>query len=237
VTASWLVTVRAAPQDNCDVPTFYDRDVQLGHFDVSAEVLNAPGQPLERFIGAPGSALIDDLDGPPPVDGWRLISGDLNAPAERQPVFAAPWDNPAGNGWMVIGLWQLDGAWNATILSDSRPVRPSRVRRREGLELDWSHSARHGVGFRAHTRLGQVAVTLQNRSQKQWANRYRDYDGVSISPTRGVFDLPQSMHTTMVSDRRAGCGQDRLTRRRRAPTACVRGRISSAAFKRARVRP
>jgi hypothetical protein len=61
------------PEDNCDVPTFYDGDVQLGRFDVSAEVLNAPGQPLEHFIGAPGSALIDDLNGPPPVDGWRLI--------------------------------------------------------------------------------------------------------------------------------------------------------------------
>jgi hypothetical protein len=166
------------------VAIHYDGDLQFGRFDVAAEVLNAPGQRLELFIGAPAAAVIDDLDGPPPADGWRLIAGDLNSPVENQPVLAAPWDNPRGGDWMVISLWQLDGTWHATLNSGRQKIRPSRATRRRGLELAWPASA---DGKTAHlladTRLDDIAVTLRNNAPEPWVNDYRDYNGISISVT------------------------------------------------------
>jgi hypothetical protein len=72
--------------------------MQLGDYDVSAAILAAAGARLSELIGDQGAASVDDIHGPPPIDGWRLIAGDIDSPRAQQPVLAAPWMNARSNG-------------------------------------------------------------------------------------------------------------------------------------------
>src|SRR5450631_655089 len=119
------------------MPSRYDADMQLGYYDVPAAVLSAAGVPLAELIGERGAASVDDMMGTPPVDGWRVIAGDLADFGGEPPVLAAPWSSPRSNGWMVIRLLRPDNVWQASILGDDRPLRLSRARRRAGLTLTW----------------------------------------------------------------------------------------------------
>ena len=76
--------------------------MQLGYYDVPAAVLSADGVPLAELIGELGATSVDDMMGPPPADGWRVIAGDLADSGDQLPVLAAPWASPRSNGWMVI---------------------------------------------------------------------------------------------------------------------------------------
>jgi hypothetical protein len=154
----------------------FDTDMQLGYYDVPAAVLSADGVPLTELIGERGAASLDDMMGPPPVDGWRVIAGDLADFGGQQPVLAAPWSSPRSNGWMVISLSRPDSAWQASILGDDRPLRPSRARRRAGLTLTWSvpvMSASVGT-------VPQLRVRLSNAGDRPWGNDGADYDHVTV---------------------------------------------------------
>lgn len=165
--------------------------MQLGDVDVPADVLNARGQRLEDVLRTSNTPSIDDLLGPPPTEGWRLISGDLGSPVERQPRLAAPWADPRGNGWMVIKLWRFDGEWQAAIAGDTRPLRPSRARRRVGLELRWS-SPTGDLVLPARTPPGQLTVLLRNTGHAPWANHGEDNNSTRILVTdeRGEMVQP-----------------------------------------------
>ena len=154
----------------------YDADMQLGYYDVPAAVMSADGVPLTELIGERGAASVDDMMGPPPVDGWRVIAGDLADFGGQPPVLAAPWSSPRSNGWMVINLSLLDGVWQASILGDDRPLRPSRARRRAGLTLAWPVPAMAAsVGT-----IPQLRVRLSNAGDRPWDNDGRDYDHVTV---------------------------------------------------------
>src|SRR5450755_3057036 len=154
----------------------YDADMQLGYYDVPAAVLSADGVPLAELIGELGAASVDDMMGPPPADGWRVIAGDLADSGGQLPVLAAPWSSPRSNGWMVISLSRPDGVWQASILGDDRPLRPSRARRRAGLTLTWPVPAMSAsVGT-----VPQLQVRLTNAGKRAWQNDGADYDGVTV---------------------------------------------------------
>jgi len=156
--------------------TSYDADMQLGYYDVSAAVLSADGVPLAELIGERGAASVDDMLGPPPDDGWRLIAGDLDDFSGEPPALAAPWSSPRSNGWMVISVWRLNGEWHASILGDNRPLRPSRARRRAGLALAWPAPVMSAtVGT-----VPQLQVRLTNNSEHAWQNDGGDYDHVTV---------------------------------------------------------
>jgi hypothetical protein len=156
--------------------TRYDADMQLGYYDVPGDVLSAGGVPLAELIGEPGAASVDDLMGPPPVDGWRVIAGDLNEFGGASPVLAAPWSSPRSNGWMVIIVSRRDAIWQASIQGDDRPLRPSRARRRAGLTLEWlipMTSASVGT-------VPELRVRLTNAGERAWRNDGADYGGVTL---------------------------------------------------------
>jgi hypothetical protein len=166
------------------VPAVYDHDMQLGHWDVSAEVLNAPGEPLDAMIGVSAGSIANDLLGPPPVDGWRLIAGSLNDPFQEPAVVAAPWADPRGNGWMVLQLWRREGHWGATVPFDRKPLRPSRALRRRGLRLAWSAASDHALHrIRPDTGLDEVPLVLRNDGPDDWQNQYGDVNGVLLVVT------------------------------------------------------
>jgi hypothetical protein len=156
--------------------TRYDADMQLGYYDVPAAVLSAPGVPLAELIGEQGAASVDDMMGPPPIDGWRVIAGDLTAFDGGPPVLAAPWSSPQSNGWMVISAARLDGVWQASILGDDRPLRPSRARRRARLTLTWPVPVMSApVGT-----VPQLQVRLTNGGERSWLNDGGDYNHVTV---------------------------------------------------------
>jgi hypothetical protein len=160
----------------------FAEDVQLGDFDVPAATMNEAGRPLEDLVGTTAAVLVDDMHGPPPDDGWRLIAGDLASPSEKQPVLAAPWDNPRGNGWMVIQLSRRDGIWYATTAGDRGPIRRSRRLWRDGLQLTWSAEAAEQAAHLRPTRgLDPLTVILTNTSARRWTNEGGDHDFVPIS--------------------------------------------------------
>lgn len=156
--------------------TRYDADMQLGYYDVPGAVLSARGVPLVELIGEQGAASVDDMMGPPPIDGWRVIAGDLTDFGSEPPVLAAPWSSPRSNGWMVISAARLDGVWQASILGDDRPLRPSRTRRRAGLTLAWPVAVMSApVGT-----VPQLRVRLTNAGERSWLNEGGDYDHVTV---------------------------------------------------------
>jgi hypothetical protein len=66
---------------------------QLDRYNVPTAVLKAAGAPLVDLIGEQGAASVDDMLGPPPIDGWRVIDGDLASSDPQVPILAAPWVN------------------------------------------------------------------------------------------------------------------------------------------------
>jgi hypothetical protein len=170
----------------------YDTDMQLGYYDVPGAVLSADGVTLAELIGERGAASVDDMMGAPPVDGWRLIAGDLADFGGETPVLAAPWSSPRSNGWMMISLWRLDGIWQASILGDDRPLRPSRARRRAGLTLAWPVrviSAPIGT-------VPQLRVRLSNAGDRPWHNDGADYDHVTVRLLEpGGEPLPETLRS------------------------------------------
>jgi hypothetical protein len=158
------------------VGTRYDGDMQLGYYDVPGDVLSADGVRLAELIGEQGAASVDNLMDPPPVDGWRVIAGDLAEFGGDPPVLAAPWSSPRSNGWMLIIVSRRDGMWWASILGDDRTLRPSRARRRAGLTLEWPvpmMSASVGT-------VSELRVRLANAGELQWRNEGADHDGVTL---------------------------------------------------------
>jgi hypothetical protein len=167
-------------RDTCHMTARYDVDMQLGYYDVPAAVLSASGVPLAELIGEGGASSVDDMMGPPPVNGWRVIAGDLADFGGEPPALAAPWSSPRSNGWMVISVSRLDGVWQASILGDSRPLRPSRARRRAGLTLTWSVPVMSApVGT-----VPQLRVRLSSAGDRPWHNDGADYDHVTVQLLR-----------------------------------------------------
>ena len=113
-------------------------DVQLGCYDVPAQVLAADGVPLVYLVGEQGAASVDTLLGPPPVDGWRVIAAPFPPPPGELSILAAPWADRRSNGWMLVTFTSRDGRWTACIEEDRRPVRPGRKHRRAALQLQWA---------------------------------------------------------------------------------------------------
>lgn len=156
--------------------TRYDADVQLGYYDVPGAVLSARGVPVAELIGERGAASVDDMMGPPPIDGWRVIAGDLADFGSEPLVLAAPSSSPRSNGWMVISAARLYGVWHASILGDDRPLRPSRARRRAGLTLGWPVPVMSApVGT-----VPPLQVRLTNAGERSWLNDGDDYDHVTV---------------------------------------------------------
>ena len=113
---------------------------QLDEFDVPAAVLAAPGVPLVDLIGVLGAASVDDMLGPPPADGWRVVAGDLAAPHLHPPALAAPWTNRDTPTWMMLGVYRCEGQWRTVVNGTGSVARPGRASRRAGLALDWVES-------------------------------------------------------------------------------------------------
>jgi hypothetical protein len=98
----------------------------LGDLVVARSALTEPGVPLIDLLGEAGAARVDDMHGPPPVDGWRVIDGALPAhPAvDVVATIAAPWEHPGSNGWMMLFVIRRAGQWQPTHLMDRRPLAP-----------------------------------------------------------------------------------------------------------------
>jgi hypothetical protein len=67
---------------------------------------------------------------------------------------------------MVVDLPRLAGKWHAAIVGDSLPLRPSRARRRAGLQLDWQSDSA-GFVVIAGTPL-PLEVLLPNTNECRW---------------------------------------------------------------------
>lgn len=99
----------------------------------------------------------------PRRDTWRVAARyDADMQLGYYDVPAAPW-------------W-LDWVWQASILGDDRPLRPSRARRRAGLRLTWPvrlMSAPVGT-------VPQLRVRLSNAGERAWRNDGADYGHVTV---------------------------------------------------------
>jgi hypothetical protein len=144
-------------------------DVQLGEYDVPAQVLAAAGVPLTELVGDQGAASVDTLMGPVPIDGWRVISGPFPPEPGASSVLAAPWQGPpwhpgSSNGWMQVRFTRTDGDWSACVTVDYRPVRPGRRHRRAGIRLQW-HSTLITAPAGASP---EVRLSLRNTASVPW---------------------------------------------------------------------
>lgn len=153
---------------------------QLDQFDVPAAVLEAAGVPLVELIGEQGAASVDDMLGPPPADGWRVIAGDLASPGAspelRQFMLAAPWINRDPSTWMLISVYRRDGQWHSLINGSGSVARPGRASRRAGLALDWVEPTMvAAVGTVPNLRL-----RLRNVGDRRWEPDGLDYDHVEV---------------------------------------------------------
>jgi hypothetical protein len=111
--------------------------MQLDQFNVPDDVLAAPGVLLVHLIGEQGAAGVDDMLGPPPPDGWRVIDGDLTSPELHPPTLAAPWINRDPSKWMLISVYRFEGKWGSVVQGTGSVTRPGRDVRRAGLALNW----------------------------------------------------------------------------------------------------
>ena len=150
--------------------------IQLDEFDVPAAVLAESGVPLVELIGEHGAASVDDMLGPPPVDGWRVISGDLADPELHLPALAAPWVNRDSSTWMILGLYRLHGQWHTSVSGTGSVPRPGRARRRSGLTLDWVEpTMTASVGT-----VPRLPLRLRNVSGDRWIADGKDTDHVQV---------------------------------------------------------
>jgi hypothetical protein len=97
----------------------------VGDFVVGRSVLTELGVPLIDLLGRRAAASVDNMFGPLPVDGWRVIDGALPADpaADVAPVIiAAPWEHPGANGWMVQSVVRHLGRWQTMHIMDRRPL-------------------------------------------------------------------------------------------------------------------
>jgi hypothetical protein len=140
-----------------------DGQVQLGDFDVPASVLAVDGVSLIDLIGVEGAAAIDDLLSPP-ATGWRVIEGDLNAPAGQSTVIAAPWPGIDTAGWMLIAVTHRAGRRSSVVHGDRFVIRPGRSRRRSGLALEWIHPVISTPAATSPT----LTVRLRNNGPQEW---------------------------------------------------------------------
>lgn len=149
---------------------------QLDQFNVPDDVLEAPGHRLVDLIGEQGVESVDDMLGPPPSDGWRVVAGNLAAPESDLPTLAAPWTNRDPSKWMLISLYRRDGKWHSVIQGSGSVVRPGRDVRRAGLALDWvAPSMTASVGT-----VPTLELALRNVGAAPWVNEGQDYDDVGV---------------------------------------------------------
>ena len=157
---------------------------QLDQFNVPDDVLATPGAPLVHLIGEQGAAGVDDMLGPPPPDGWRVIAGDLASPESDLPTLAAPWINRDPSKWMLISVYRFDGGWHSVVQGTGSVARPGRASRRAGLVLDWLVSPMVvPVGTVPRLKLG-----LRNVGHAPWRADSEDNDHVRVwamGPTGG----------------------------------------------------
>jgi hypothetical protein len=95
----------------------------VGDVVVARSVLREPGVPLIDLLGQRAAASVDNMFGPSPVDGWRVIDGALpvDLVVDVAPVIiAAPWEHPGANGWMVVSVVRHAGRWQAMHIMDRR---------------------------------------------------------------------------------------------------------------------
>ncbi|GGM18772.1 hypothetical protein GCM10011594_43580 [Nakamurella endophytica] len=150
--------------------------LQLGEVDVSAAVLADRGVPLARLIGDHGANSVDDLDGRPPTDGWRVIHGDLVHPGEVLPIVAASWPIGGPDTWIVIRAYRADGQWQTAVEGTGVVARPGRAVRRAGLALEWvTEPATVARGTSPDLRL-----VLRNIGQQWWTADGNDDNYVEV---------------------------------------------------------
>jgi len=149
---------------------------QLDQFNVPDDVLAAPGARLVDLIGEQGVGSVDDMLGPPPPDGWRVVAGSLAAPESDLPTLAAPWINRDPSKWMLISLNRRDGQWHSIIQGTGSVVRPGRDVRRAGLALDWVVSPMTAPVGTVPT----LKLALRNVGPAPWHNEGEDYDDVRV---------------------------------------------------------
>ena len=153
-----------------------DGMMQLDEFDVPAAVLAAPGVRLVDLIGENGAASVDDMLGPPPADGWRVVAGDLSAPDLHPPALAAPWTNRDATKWMMLGVYRFEGQWRTVVNGTGSVARPGRASRRAGLALDWMESPMvASVGT-----VPTLGLRLRNVGHSRWRADGLDYDHVQV---------------------------------------------------------
>ena len=153
-----------------------DEMVQLDQFDVPAALLAAPGVQLADLIGEHGAASVDDMLGPPPTDGWRVIAGDLGAPHLHPPTLAAPWTNRDPNKWMILGVYRLDGQWQSIVNGTGSVARPGRASRRAGLALEWAESPT----VAPVRTVPALRLRLRNAGDSRWHADGLDSDHVQV---------------------------------------------------------
>ena len=150
--------------------------LQLDEFDVPAAVLAQSGVPLVELIGEHGAASVDDMLGPPPVDGWRVISGDLAHPELDLPTLAAPWVNRDPSTWMILGVYRFHGQWRTSVNGTGSIARPGRAHRRSSLTLDWAEPIMTApVGT-----VPRLRLRLRNVGGDRWTADGRDSDHVQV---------------------------------------------------------
>lgn len=155
--------------------------VQLGSYDVKQRTLDAPGGLLTSLLGAAGAADVDDMSGPPPLDGWRVISGKI---ADNHVVIAAPWTDRGPGAWMLVDAHRLHGRWSTVVDTPEKMVRPGRVDRRAGLTL----SCAPGQQELIQGEPVQLLARLTNQGSTWWTGDGQDFDYVSgrITPAAGA---------------------------------------------------
>lgn len=153
-----------------------DEVVQLEGYNVPSALLTARGVPLAELIGDQGAANVDNMMGPPPMIGWRVLTGDLAAPQIEVPVLVAPWPSQGPGLWMLIQVPHFEGQWHPVVVGGGHSVRPGRARRRRGLEVDWVQSPM----MRTAGSTPRISVRLWNAGDQAWTNDHPDFDHVDV---------------------------------------------------------
>lgn len=169
--------------------------VQLGSYDVKQTTLDAPGVPLASLLGAAGAADVDDMSGPPPADGWRVISGKL---AANHVVIVAPWTDRGPGAWMLVDAYRSHGRWSTVVDTPEKRIRPDRIDRRAGLAL----SCAPGQQELIQGEPVQLLARLTNQGPTRWTGDGQDFDYVTgrITPAAGapLADLPRDDEARLV---------------------------------------
>ncbi|MFE6735914.1 hypothetical protein [Microbacterium sp. NPDC057650] len=149
-----------------------DDSPQVGPADVDEDALRERGVALVELITELGVRLDDSSAEDAPRGGWRVLRRYATGAA----VIGAPAE-PEGRAWRVAHV----GAHPESVVMvqpDPMPLRPSRVERRQGLELRWP------TVMTSSPSRDDFVVDIVNTGSARWES---DADGFHVV---GVFTEP-----------------------------------------------